>query len=341
MGRDVTLYPHKASRKELKDYLENLGFKKCDHFWHWPKGTLNYYWFDYNDFKSTDGISADIYKIRDEEKKYTDNEWALHVRARFIASWHDVKMFNEVLRNAKKIFGGIIKGDYGTNRYAPLWEDSSTPISRGTKYIFSTVSMSISKIKDALPDAQLELPKTKGKIAELNTLIEKNDPSRVIYNGLVPFAVSMIEYFFSEIFCILIKYDNFALQKKAIHKQKIDFGTVLALQNQEITIEEIIASNYTFQNLNQLNKAYKEWLDIDVRKILYKKKKIGKKICFLEHRIAKIIEHRHGVVHHFSLDDTLTKEHYINILDSIELSMSEFINFLERKYQIKIDRYFI
>jgi len=54
MGRDVTLYPKKATKGELKKYLEGIGFKKCRHLWDWEKGTLNYSWFDYEDFKSID-----------------------------------------------------------------------------------------------------------------------------------------------------------------------------------------------------------------------------------------------------------------------------------------------
>lgn len=46
MGRDVTLYPTKATREELKDFLESSGFKPCKHLWDWPKGTLNYSWFE-------------------------------------------------------------------------------------------------------------------------------------------------------------------------------------------------------------------------------------------------------------------------------------------------------
>jgi hypothetical protein len=118
MGRDVTLYPKNASRDDLKKYLEGLGFEKCGHYWDWPKGTLNYSWFDYEDFKSIDGVSADIYPVSGEELSITGNEWALHVRNVYSASWHDVKMLNDVLRGARKLFGGTIKGDYGTNRYA-------------------------------------------------------------------------------------------------------------------------------------------------------------------------------------------------------------------------------
>ena len=105
------------------------------------------------------------------------------------------------------------------------------------------------------------------------------------------------------------------------------------------SIENIIAENYTFQNLNQLNKAYKDWLNIDVRKILYKKKRVGNSVSFLESRISDIIQYRHGIVHHFSIDRSLTKEGYIHILEAIEKGINEFIFFIERKYGFKVDEH--
>lgn len=164
------------------------------------------------------------------------------------------------------------------------------------------------------------------------------DPSRVIYNGLVPFAVSMFEYFFGQAFQVLIAYDKLALQRRSTYKAKIEFAAVLEMHGKKRTVENLIAEGYTFQNLDQLNKAYKEWLDIDVRKILFKKKRIGKSVAFLERRIAEIIQYRHGVVHHFALDTSLTRESFIEILDAVSLAIEEVVLFVERKYQIEVDR---
>lgn len=339
MGRDVTLYPKKASRKELGEYLENLGFVRCGHFWDWPKGTLNYSWFDSQDFKSIDGVSADIYPISTEEEKITENGWALHVRNLYSASWHDVAMLNEVLRGARKRFGGTIKGDYGTNKYAPLWEDKSTPISRGISGIYQHITQQISSVKYALPPPSITpLKKTGNKIDEFNELANSMDPSRIIYNGLVPFAVAMFEYFFSQAFQILIAYDKHALEKRETHKAKIDFTTALNVHRNKQSIESVIAESYTFQNLEQLNKAYKDWLNIDVRNILFKKKRIGQSLIFLENRISEIIQYRHGIVHHFAIDRSLTKEAYTHILDAISLAIEEFISYMENKYNIKIEK---
>jgi hypothetical protein len=339
MGRDVTLYPKKATRKELGDYLESLGFTRCDHFWGWPKGTLNYSWFDHQDFKSIDGVYADIYPVPEEEQNITTNEWALHVRNLYSASWYDVAMLNEVLRGARKLFGGTIKGDYGTNKYAPLWDDKSTPLSRGISGVYQHVKQELSAVKFALPEPSINHPlPTGGKIDDFLEFTNSLDPSRVIYNGLVPFAVAMFEYFFSQAFQVLIAYDQLALEKRENHKGKFEFSAILDIHRNKRSIEDLIAENYTFQNLNQLNKAYKEWLEIDVRKIFFKKKRIGKSITFLENRISEIIQYRHGIVHHFQIDRSLTRDAYINILDAISLAIEEFVLFIETKYKIDIDR---
>jgi hypothetical protein len=164
------------------------------------------------------------------------------------------------------------------------------------------------------------------------------DPARVVYNGLVPFAVSMFEYFFSRVFRILIAYDPYALEKRASHNPRVEFSALLQVSERERTVEDVIAETYAFQNLNQLNKAYKEWLNIDVRKLLFRKKRIGRKVSFLENRLAEIIQYRHGVIHHLELDRSLTKDGYIAIMDAVEASITEFLEFLEKKYGVTINR---
>ena len=137
---------------------------------------------------------------------------------------------------------------------------------------------------------------------------------------------------------VLIAYDKLALEKRENHKAKFEFSAILDIHRNKRSIEELIAENYTFQNLDQLNKAYKDWLEIDVRKIFFKKKRIGKSITFLENRISEIIQYRHGIVHHFEIDRSLTRDAYIHILDAISLAIEEFVLFIETKYKIDIDR---
>lgn len=338
MGRDLTLYPKKATKQDLKEFVESLGFVKCKHLWDWPKGTLNYSWFEYEDYRSTDGVSVDIYPVSSEENKYNDNKWALHVRNLYSASLYDVIMLNKVLRDARKRFGGTIHGDYGTNQYAPLWEDTSTPISRGISKVYRRVFQSMESIENALPDEKILTDIEEEDEDDLIRITKSFDPTRFIYNGLVPFLVAMFEYFFSEIFQILLKYDKRAKEKIHSYKQKIDFQLVLDVERKEKSIENIIAMNYTFQNMNQLNNAYKDWLDIDVKKILYKKKKLGNSVSFLENKISDIIQYRHGIVHHFQIDKNLRKKEFKIMIKTIELCVIEFSQFLERKYSFKIEK---
>ncbi|PKP57908.1 hypothetical protein CVT91_09590 [Candidatus Atribacteria bacterium HGW-Atribacteria-1] len=339
MGRDLTLYPSKASKKELKNLVESLGFVKCSHLWDWPKGTLNYSWFDMEDFKSIDGVSADIYPIKEDKKDKTDNVWALHVRNLFSASFYDVKMLNRLLREARKKFGGTIYGDYGKNRYAPLWEDTSTPISRGISMVYEEVLNRIKKVEFSIPDPKINYESKENDDLTFITSLNQMDPTRDLYNGLVPFAVSAFEFFFSQIFQILLKYDDYSIEKLKNYNQKIDFYDLLLIKENKKTIEGVIAGNYSFQNINQINKAFKEWLGTDIRSILFKKKKIGKNVAFLENKISEIINFRHKIIHHFLFDNELTREKLINIFSTIKISFKEVVNALEDKYSIKIENH--
>ncbi|MFP1680598.1 hypothetical protein ACLD02_18020 [Alloalcanivorax sp. C16-2] len=339
MGRDLTLYPAEATKQDLRDHLVQLGFKKCDHWWDWPQGTLNFSWFDEIDFRSIDGVSADVYPVSGDELEICGNPWALHVRNLYSASWHDVKMLNDVLRSARRKFGGTIRGDYGTNRYAPLWDDTSTPLSRGLSAVVQHVEQKIAAVRHALPDPTFNNPNVaNGKAGEFIEFTNSLDPSRVIYNGLVPFAVAVFEYFFSRAFQVLLRYDDTAQATMLSHQQKIAFEDVLEIKNGSKTVEMLIAESYTFQNLDQLNKAYKAWLGLDVRALLYKRRKIGASIGYLENRVAEIIQYRHGVIHHLAIDRSLKKADYLHILKAIELAISEFIRHVEKRYGIQIER---
>lgn len=62
-------------------------------------------------------------------------------------------------------------------------------------------------------------------------------------------------------------------------------------------------------------------------------------MAFLENRISEILEYRHGIIHHFAIDRSLTKEGYVHILEAIEKGIGEFILFVEKKYEFKVDEH--
>jgi len=290
------------------------------------------------EFKSIDGVSADIYPITGEENNLTNNKWALHVRNLYSASYYDVKMLNKVLREARKKFGGDIHGDYGENRYASLWEDNSTPISRGIAMVYEETMNRLEAVKFSIPaEAKIYERPENNKEKKIIRFIRSVDPMTDLYNALVPFAVSAFEFFFSQIFQVLLKYDDYSKEKIKNHNQKIYFHNILLIKENKKTVEGIIAEQYSFQNLNQINKAFKEWIGIDIKRILFKKRKIGNNVTFLENKILEIIEYRHKIIHHFLRDDNLTREELNNILTIVETAIKEVVIFLEEKYSVKIN----
>ena len=341
MGIDITLYPEKASRKELRNYILSLNFEKARAILDWPTGTLTYSWFEYDDFKSITGISVNIYPTLKEELDITGNEWSLHFRALIHASWYDREMLNNTLRGARKLFGGKFYGDYGINRYIPLGNDNSTPISRGISRFYENILLKIQSIKHSLPEPIIKSSHITDK--SLREFTEAMDPSRIIYNALIPFNVAIIEYFFSNIFKVLIKYDEYAIEnlRKYNKKIKVDFLELLELTSKEKTPEDIIMNMYTFQNLNQINQAYKDWLKIDIKKILIKKEKIGNSWKYLFNSLNEIVEIRHKIVHSLELNSKLSKKDYLNSLEIIEKVIVNIVKFLEKKYNFQADSFYL
>jgi hypothetical protein len=94
-------------------------------------------------------------------------------------------------------------------------------------------------------------------------VLAETDPTRVVYNALVPFAVASLENFFSRCFKILLRYNLKAQEKIAQQSKKVDFEDVIAIKNGTLTIEDIIADWYSFQNIASIHRAFSDWFGID------------------------------------------------------------------------------
>ncbi len=327
MGRDLRLYTSKGSKLDLVDFIKSFGnIETTTHLWDWPKGSLHYYWFDSVDYKSTTGVEITIFPTENEHSSDDVNRWTIHVRNTYAASWHDINMLNTVLREGRKKFGGYIIGDYGKNRYAPLGTDTSTPMSRGVKATRSIAEHNIDAINYSLPP---ENPIGSGSNVDkqiLNTLA-KLDPARVIYNGLVPFLISIVEFYFKSIFIILLKYDPVARQKIYLYDKKVDFSNLLEKREPE----EVIANNYTFQNLKQVKLAYSQWLGMDIELVLRKNK--YRKIW---EDLDDLIQYRHDIIHHLGVDTDLSHADFIKAIVIIRHVMEVLNTEIESKYNIEI-----
>lgn len=328
MSIEVVFYPKQASRQDLKRHLVALGFKPSGHLWQWPKGSLHFFWFDAADYKSFNGVEATIYPKRaEEQQEYPGSEWALHTRTRALASPEDHRRQNFVIRKARKQFQGTFINDwYGKNRYIPTEEDRRDPVARGIFLLYESVTSSISAVKVSVPNPTEGFQKFIGTDLEA---LSTADPARVLYNALIPFVVAALEHFFSQTFRMLLRYDANAQRRLKEETRKLEIADALSIRDGERTIEDVVAQWYSFQSVDSIHKAFKQWFDIDFWSLIRRKKKIRQRILRLDREFVQLIESRHGVVHAFEMDLNLGKEKIEELLDLAVALIDIFVSYLE------------
>jgi hypothetical protein len=332
MSIEIVLYPPHATRDDLVAFLKSQGYLPCGHLWDWPKGTVNLHWFEPADFTSFDGVEASVFPLSGEERiKHSPCTWALHTRTRAGASEHDRAQQNQIIRAARKEFGGSFFNNWhGKNRYTPPDATTRTPIGRGLYLLHMAVVEQLKKVKLALPHPIL-LAAINGKPApsEVPESIARVDPARTVYNALVPFAVAALEHFFSNAFKILLRYDKQARIKLTEQNKKVEFADALALVERAKSIEDIVAEWYSFQRIDSIHRAFNEWFGIDIWKILRQRRRVGKRIGWLEKRFENLIDFRHGIVHRFEVNVEFERSDIEELLDLSILLIDTFIEHIE------------
>lgn len=338
MSIEIVLYPNGVTQDALCEYLVESGFQSCEHLWDWPEKSRHFIWFDEDDFRSFLGVEATIYPTTGtEHEEHPDASWGLHTRTRASASSGDRAQQNHVIRLARKRFGGSFTNDwYGKNRYTPIPPDPRDAVARGIYLSYQRVKEQISAVRTALPEPVIGFDRLVGTDFEA---LARYDPTRVIYNALVPFAIAALEHFFSQCFKILLKYDGQAQKRLMKQSRKVDLGDVLAIRDGKNTIENLVARRYSFQSISGISAAFKDLLDIDFQAVVSRRKKVGKRLLVLERQLNSLIEFRHGIVHRFNLDLELRKEHIEEILDLVTAVIDQFVEHLEklRSVSIRVD----
>jgi hypothetical protein len=336
MSLEITLYTKRATKNNLIKLLKDNDFNKAQHFIDElnNEDTLHYFWYSFNDYESFAGVEATIFKASDENKeRYKCSDWILHTRSKAFGSRIDKQKQNEIIREARRHFGGSFINDwYGTNTYTVLDDyPDQTPAERGLVILYENIQNKLNSLKNCLEEYENPIS-TNLKSMTDNTfaeIIRMQDPSLVLYNSLLPFCISLLEYFFGETFLILIKYDIRAKKVIASENIKIPLQEVLLIQKGEASIEDFITKSFNFQNLDQINKAYLKFLGIDILNILSKKKKIGNRFIRLNKKVEEIIQRRHQMIHQFTFDFTFQKEDILECLNIVEAVTKHVIQTLE------------
>jgi len=325
MSVEVTLYTKTATKTGLTKFLLSNSFQKCRHFLEEMNTDemLHFMWFGFDNFESSSGVEATVIKATIEDKqKYKCSEWILHTRTRSSGTFEDKQRQNEIIRIARQQFGGTFYNDwYGTNKYTNLEDYKKfTPLEKGISIIASNSLEKLSQISNCLNGYRNEMSENLASITpeSMRALLITKDPSIVLYNSLMPFLVSILEYFFSQCFANYIKYDKKARQLLTDEKIKIDISEVINILEKENSLEQIVTQSYNFQNLDSLNKAFKKYLLIDVKSTLSQRKKINGNIVRVLTKIEEILNARHRFVHELDINFNLTKEMYLDYVLILE-----------------------
>lgn len=342
MSIEIFYFPEGATKSDLARLLASLGYKKGKNlFFPGPKGTIHFFWSQKEDFKSTSGVDASIFPMDDKGKQVwkTNAEWGLHTRTSIWASSFDKEYQNLTVRQARREFGGKFYNDScGINRYTVINKEPSTPASRGIFAAYTIAIEELDQLEYALPQDMIKkLTTPQAEYTDSNdpkNLLEaaqQLDPSRTIYNALIPFLVSALEYFFRETFEILLKYDNKAKAKLLLQNKKITINEAVSIAAKEQSLEDIVAKGYNFQNIESIHKAFLELFEIDFWQVIRRRKKVRDKLPLLSEALNNLITARHGVVHHFAVDRQLNREKFLTLAHTVKAIIKVFADEVEKK----------
>ncbi len=310
--------------------LKSLGYVRGENvFFPGPPGTLSFFWSEPKDFLSAAGIDASVLPLDAEGKQAwnTSNDWAVRTRTSISASTYDQEFQNHTVRRIRRAFGGTFYNDhFGHNRYIQVPPDDSTPASRGISGSLSRVLQDLRALEHVVPAEMFKSLNTpQGVITDDNDktgilkITRQMDPSRVLYNALVPFLVAAIEHAFRGTFEILLKYDAKAQRALDDMGRKVSYSDASAVARGDLTIERIASDFFSFQNLDSVQKAYKEVLSIDIWAAVRRRRRVRKKMPLLSEALKDLIGTRHGIVHQFSLNRDLDREGFLHLIALVRI----------------------
>ncbi len=345
MSVEITLYTKTATKTGLIKFLLGNNFQKARHFideMNTPD-MLSFMWFGFDNYESSTGVEATVHKSSlEDRKKFNCTDWILHTRTRSSGSYEDKQKQNEIIRKARQQFGGTFYNDwYGTNKYTNLSDYRKfSPLEKGISIIASNSLEKLSQISNCLNGYRNEMSETLTNLTpeSVRLLLITKDPSIVLYNSLIPFLVSVLEYFFGQCFANYIRHDATAKTLLVEEKIKIGVADVVSILQKENSLEQIIAQSYNFQNIDSINRAFKKYISIDVLSTLSKKKKVNGNVFRVLTKVQEILDARHGFVHELDINYSLTKQMYLNYVATTENAIKLILEAFKTKgLKIEID----
>jgi len=325
MSVEITLFAKTGTKNGLIKFLQAYSFQKCRHFLDEMNTNemLHFMWFGIDNYESTTGVEATVIKASEENrKKYNCSDWILNTRTTASGSFEDKKKQNEIIRIARRQFGGTFYNDwYGTNKYTNLADYRKfSALEKGISSVANNSLEKLSLIRNCIEGYRNEVSEILAivKPENMRAMLVSKDPSIVLFNSLMPFLVSVMEYFFGQIFAKYIKYNDSSRLLLTDEKIKLEISDVISILEKENSLEQILTQSYNFQNLDSINKAYKKYISIDVKATLSQRKKVNSKVVRVLTDIEAILNARHRFVHDLDIDYNLSKEKYLDNVSTVE-----------------------
>ena len=164
----------------------------------------------------------------------------------------------------------------------------------------------------------------------------RSRPRRTLYNALVPFAVAAVEHFLSRSFKVLLQFDAEAPERFLQQTRKVEMVEAVSIAKRELSIEDVVVGWYSFQNIDSIQRAFREWLKIDFRATLRRRRRIGRRVVTLDAEFRRMIEARHGFIHRFDIDRGLQKQDVSDLLDAAMAVIDAFVDHLESQRSMSV-----
>jgi len=320
----LNLNLHLTKKVPLKTILEisqNLGFVQQ------KKG--KYFWYKTENHQSLTGVFLH-YNLKQAGKHdktfYPPGvKLVLNASTPDYRSLQDLKMQNQVIQNLQQILGGKI--------YNPQTK---------TNDLLSTDLPDLKPVEKKLGQIWLDFKKrleiTKTNITQVDL---DQDDSFQILNLWIPYLVSLWENYWYENFVALLDFKPQFLEKIMINRgrYRLTYWDLKTLYEQEKTLSQIEAENYSFQNLPSINAAFLTILDLSLERNWGKQKLVNSKLS-LEQVLKEVLFIRHKIIHRAYIEQDLSKTKIDSFVEAIEKSAQILVDLLEKKgYRLTFEKH--
>lgn len=314
-------------RRDIEEIIFSMGYTKNQEL----EG--EYLWYN-DDFVSIRGCwfgyAYDVEVSYDEEDRVVKTVCSTSTNAG--RSYGDFQVQLDTIKKIEERFGGIVYTDgelgYFENDLPKL---TRTEIACG--YAYLTFERNLAMAEQLIEEID-------SRVLKYNELgippIFEKDLLR--NNTLIPFLVSIMESFLKTFLHNYMRTNQEAENLIFKKKDKLSYSVVRELLNNEKTIIEVELESYSFQNFNSANKAYTQYIKIDLfKEILSTKIVVDGQEQSMISVLSELLDKRHKLIHEAELDYTLTKSQMEKYFNCLVLLKETFEKVFKDKRNMRID----